>query len=253
MVDLKYSITKRSQKPDEGKAKILDALSDDFTGSTCSNPQLKAEKTISSSMPHLLHVSPTDCLGNPTEIPNSAMTSSSKRLPGMSSWDSADNLNHLASLSRPVSYASALQRGSTRREEHIKTAATTQQPEEPYTNLLPASDRNWKRIPGTNGNRKQLFQPRYLDEKGKLHHGACVHGVEKSRECTKHTSQDCDSVTTRCPFAHSWRWDTLQYVCTKCTRNNKKVCKEKVSHEMYIWNLGPYYKEDGTIWKESPQ
>ena len=250
--NLKYSIAKTSQKPDESE--ILDAQSDDFSTSTYSNPQLQAEKSISSSMPHFLNVSPTDCLDNPTETPNSTFTSSSKRLPGMSSWGSADNLNHLASLSRPVSYASALQRGSTRREEHIKTAATTQQPEEPYTNLLPTSDRNWKRILGTNGNRKQLFQPRYVDDKGKLHHGSCVLGIEKSRECTKHTSQGCDiRVTTHCPFAHSWRGDTLQYVCTKCTRNNKDVCKEKVSHQMYIWNLGPYQKEDGTIWKESPQ
>lgn len=205
-------------------------------------------------MPHFLNVLPTDCLDNLKETPNSTLTSSSKRLPGMSSWESADNLNHLASLARPVSYASALQLGSTKREEHIKTAATPQQPEEPYKALLPTSDRNWKRIRGTNGNRKQLFQPRYLDEKGRLHHGSCVLGAVKSRECTKHTSQDCDiRVTTRCPFAHSWRGDTLQFVCTKCTSNNKDVCKENVSHGMCIWNLGPYYKEDGTIWKESPQ
>ena len=253
LVDLKYSITKRSQKPDEGKAKILDASSDDSTGSTCRNPQLQAEKSISTSMPHLLNVLPTDGLDNPAETPNATSTSSSNRLPGMSSWDSADNFNHLTSLSRPVSYASALQLGSARGEENIKTAATKQQPEEPYT-LLPISDRKWKRILGTRGNRKQLFQALYLDEKGKLHHGSYVLGAEKSRECAKHTSQDCDiRVTSCCRFAHSWRGDTLQYVCTKCTRNNKDVCKEKVNHEIYIWNLGPYYKEDGTIWKESPQ
>ena len=226
---LKYSIAKRSQTPDEGKAEVLDALSNDFYGSSCSNPQLQAKKSISSSMPHF----PNDCLAN-------------------SSWDSADNLNHATTLSRPVSFASALQFGGSRREEHITEAATRQEKDEPNT-LLPAKDR-WKKVLGTKGKRKQLFQPRNLDETGKLHHGSCVLGAEKSRECTKHTNEDCDiGVTSRCRFAHSWRGDTLQYVCTMCTRNNKDVCREKINHEMYIWNLGPYYKEDGTIWKETPQ
>ena len=251
--DRKYSITKRRGKPDEGTAECPGALSDDFKGSPCSNPRLPAEKLISSSMPHLLNVLPCDCLDNSTVAPNSTLSSSSKTIPGISSWDSADSLNQPTTLSRSVSYASALQIGSPRREEPITEAATRQQQDEPYT-LLPTNDRNWKKTLGTKGNQKQLFQPRYLDEMGRLHHGSCVRGAEKSRECNRHTSQDCDvRVTSRCRFAHSWRGDTLQYVCTKCTRNNKDVCKEKINHEMYIWNLGPYYKEDGTIWKESPQ
>jgi len=234
---LKYSITKRSQKPDEGTAEVLDVLSNDSYGSSCSNPQLQAKISISSSMPHFLNVLPNDCLANPTVALNS-------------SWDSADNLNH--ATTRPVSFASALQFGGSRPEEHITEAATRQQKDEPNT-LLPAKDR-WKKVLGTKGIQKQLFQPRNLDETGKLHHGSCVLGAEKSRECTKHTNEDCDiGVTSRCRFAHSWRGDTLQYVCIKCTRNNKDVCKEKIDHEMYIWNLGPYYKEDGTIWKETPQ
>ena len=250
--DLKYSIKKRRERPDEAKAENPDAQLDDLNGYSCSNVQLQAEKSISSSMPHFLNVLPSDCLANPTVAPNSSLSSSS-RFPGISSWDSADNLNHPNALSRPVSYASALQRSSSRREEHITEPATRQQPEESFT-LLPTKDRNWKKVIGTKGNRKQLFQPRYLDEIGKLHHGCCVLGAEKSRECTKHKSHNWDiGVTSRCRFAHSWRGDTLQYVCTMCTRNNKDVCEEKNNHKMYIWNLGPYYKEDGTIWKETPQ
>jgi len=249
--DLKYSITKIREKPDEGTAQILDALSDDFNGSPCSNPQLQAEKSTNSSMPHFLNMLPSECPDNPTVPPNLTLSSSSKRVPGISSWDSAHNLNHPTTLSRSVSYASALQLSSSRREEPITEAATRQEPDEPFT-LLPTNDRNW--ILGTKGSQEQLFQPRYVDAIGRLHHGSCVRGAEKSRECKKHTSQDCDiGVTSRCRFAHSWRGDTLQHVCTKCTRNNRDVCKEKIHHEMYIWNLGPYYKEDGTIWKESPE
>ena len=250
--DLKYSIAKIGEKPDEGMAETPNALSDDFNGFLCSSPQLQAEKSISSSMPHSLNAVPSDCSDNPAVAPNSTLSSSSK-LPGISSWDSAHNLNRPTSLTRSVSYASALQFPSSRREESSTEAATRQQPDEPCT-LLPTNDRNWKTILVTKGKKNRLFQPRYLDEIGRLHHGSCVRGAEKSRECNKHTNQDCDvGVTSRCRFAHSWRGDTLQYVCTKCTRNNKDVCKEKINHEMYIWNLGPYYKEDGTIWKESPQ
>lgn len=251
--DLKYSITKIREKPDEGTAEILDTLSDDFNGSPCSNPQLQAEKSISLSMPHSLDTLPSDCPDNPTVAPNPTLSSSSKGVPGISSRDSAQNLNHPTTLSRSVSYASALQLSSSRGEEPITEAATRQQPDEPIT-LLPTNDRNWKKIEVTKGNHKKVFQPRYLDAVGRLHHGSCVRDAEKSRECKKHTSQDCDiGVTSRCPFAHSWTGDTLQHVCTKCTRNNKDVCKEKIHHEKYIWNLGPYYKEDGTIWKKSPQ
>lgn len=86
---------------------------------------------------------------------------------------------------------------------------------------------------------------------GKLHHGAWVLGAEKSKECMIHTSQACDVNTiARCTFAHSWQGDTLQYVCKKCTRENKGICKEKRNHGLHIWNLGPYLNEEGVIWKD---
>ncbi len=225
---LRYSIEKQSQEPDEVKAENLDLPS-----GKCS-----AEKPISSSMPH--------CLND--------LSSSSKGSPTMSSWVSADSLSDPATSSKRVSYASALQPVSEKQEEQMTKAATTRQQPDGACNLLPTKDPNWKSVQGTRGRHRQVFQPKYVDETGKLHHGAWVHGAEKSRECKNHTSPSCDiKSTSRCPFAHSWKGDTLQYVCYKCTRNNKDICREKINHEMHIWKLGPYYKADGTIWKDPPQ
>lgn len=250
--ELRYSITKRSQEPDEAKAENLDVLSDDFPSIPHSTLPVEAEKPISSSMPHFLNVLPSGCSEKPRKFPNSTL-SSSGGFTGMSSWVSADSLHHPATSSKRVSYASALQLGSARREEQMTKTMAMQQPGG-ACNLLLKKDRNWKSIQGTRGKQKQVFQPRYVDKTGKLHHGSWVLGAEKSRECKIHTSRGSDiRSTSRCPFAHSWRGDTLQYVCTKCTRNNKPVCKERSNHEMCIWNLGPYYKEDGTIWKDPPQ
>lgn len=256
MRELRYSITKRVQGPHEARAENLDVLSDDFPGITNSTFQVDADKPISSSMPHFLNVLSSGFPENPTELPNSTLSSTLSSSPGgfrgMSSWISADNLQSPATSSKRISYASALQLGSTRREEQITKATTMQQPGG-ACNLLPTKDRNWKSILGTLGKQKQIFQPRYVDKTGKLHHGSWVLGAEKSRECKKHTRASDIRSTSRCPFAHSWRGDTLQYVCTSCTRKNKPVCKERSDHGMFIWNLGPYYKEDGTIWKDTPQ
>ena len=253
MFEPRCSITKRSQGPEEAKAEYLDVPSDNFPVMSHSTPPLQTEKPISFSMPHFLNVLHSSCPENPSVVPNSTLTSRSTAIPSMSSWVSADNLHHPATSSKRVSYASALQHGSAKREEPLTRAATVQQPGGACS-LFFTKDRNWKSIQGTRGKQKQVFQPRYVDKTGKLHHGSWVLGAEKSKECNFHTIPGSDiRSTSRCPFAHSWRGDTLQYVCTKCTRNGKPVCKERSSHQMFIWNLGPYYKEDGTIWKDPPK
>jgi len=251
----KYLTTKRSQEPAETKDGNLDILSGDISGFPCGIPVYQEQKPISSSMPHNLNAVPNGFRDNPTMVPDFTLPSSSEGFsPGILSWTSVDNLHHQPAPKR-VSYASALQLGSPRREEQM-TKATTKQQQSVACNPLPTKDRSWKSVQGTRdgGKHKQVFQPTYVDKTGKLHHGSWVLGAEKSRECKIHTNRACDiRSTSRCPFAHSWRGDTLQYVCTMCTRNNKPVCKERKNHEMYIWNLGPYYKEDRTIWKDPPQ
>ena len=107
----------------------------------------------------------------------------------------------------------------------------------------------WKSVTGTNGDKKSEFCPNRVDSDGKMHHGAFVLGVRKSQECKYHDSKAAIHVTSRCNFAHGWRGDTLQFVCTKCTNENLRFCREKVSHKKYIWNLGPYLTSSGDIWK----
>ena len=108
----------------------------------------------------------------------------------------------------------------------------------------------WKTVEGTRGDRKKTFNPKRLAPDGKIHHGAFVLGVQKAQECTYHNTKSEIQVTDRCTFAHGWRGDTLQYVCTKCTDENLTYCKEKTKHEPFIWNLGPYYNSSGEIWKD---
>ena len=108
----------------------------------------------------------------------------------------------------------------------------------------------WKSVIGTKGNEKREFSPKSVDVDGKLHHGAFVLGLPKSQECTRHNSTEETHFIRGCNFAHGWIGDTLQFVCTKCTDENRKFCKEKVSHKEYIWNLGPYRTSSGEIWRK---
>ena len=105
-----------------------------------------------------------------------------------------------------------------------------------------------KRVVGTRGNEKRCFEPKYVGQEGKLRHGAFVLGTRKAKECSVHKRES--TLTDKCEYAHGWRGDTLQFVCTKCTEEKKFLCKEKVNHKPYIWNLGPYLDSRGEIWKD---
>ena len=92
------------------------------------------------------------------------------------------------------------------------------------------------------------FKPHVLTKKktGKLHHGAAVLSAEKSKECDTHTSEGWDiNITSRCPFAHSWMGDTLQYVCYKCTRDGKQIAEKSgiMSSLFGTWGLTTLRKE----------
>ncbi|XP_068725433.1 sterile alpha motif domain-containing protein 9-like isoform X3 [Montipora capricornis] len=149
--------------------------------------------------------------------------------------------------SKQISYSSAVQLGGGKVE--CKKIANTSSSEMSYP--ISVKSCKWKPIEGRQRRQRRLFQPLYVDESGKLHHGAWVLGAEKSRECNVHTKLGKDTGTLeRCSFAHSWRGDTLQFVCIKCTIKKKKHCKERYLHKADIWNLGPYLNEDGAVWKD---
>lgn len=108
---------------------------------------------------------------------------------------------------------------------------------------------NRKSVEGARGDKRKIFDPKYVSPDGKLHHGAFVLGARKSQECLFHNAKSEIQATNRCNFAHGWRGDTLQYVCTKCTDDDLTSCREKIKHEQFIWNLGPYYNSSGEIWE----
>ena len=150
-----------------------------------------------------------------------------------------------------VSYALALQRPPSRQLEQMpRNSSRTQSG--PW-NVPSTKRRTWEIIEGTCdlGNKKNTFTAKYVDEEGRLHHGAWVLGAKKSKDCETHTSEVSDVSITTCSFAHFWRGDTLQHVCLICTRENKKKCHERRAHEPFIYNLGPYYTKDGGIWMET--
>lgn len=106
------------------------------------------------------------------------------------------------------------------------------------------------RVIGTRGSMNRNFDPQFKGRDGKIHHGAEVLGTKKSQKCRMHKPGSGAEETDQCNYAHGWRGDTLQFVCTKCSEENNFTCKEKVKHERYIWNLGPYLNSRGQIWKD---
>ena len=115
--------------------------------------------------------------------------------------------------------------------------------------LVPQKGGSWKAIEGTQGGVTQEFQPTHVDREGRLHHGFKVRGALKSVECRIHKGpRSLLSDIDNCSFAHSWKGDTRQFVCIICTRE-RKSCKQKEEHKKFIWDLGPYLNENGTLWK----
>ena len=154
--------------------------------------------------------------------------------------------------SERVSYASAVQQVHSRQLEQMPR--TSSRAQSGPSNVSSAKGRSWEIIEGICdlGKKKMSFTAKHVDEAGKLHHGAWVLGAKKSKDCETHKSDVFDvSTTTRCPFAHFWRGDTLQHVCLICTRKNRKKCHERRAHEQFIYNLGPFYTKDGKIWRET--
>lgn len=155
----------------------------------------------------------------------------------------------LAETASPVSYASALKNGLANQEKQIAKGDS-----QPSGASASQKGSEWPSIMGTQGEKRRVFQLRYVDEKGRLRHGSWVLGAFKSQECRIHTSTSCQLRDfERCTFAHSWRGDKYQFVCTKCTEDNKRECKERKEHHQFIWNLGRYLTEDGKIWKDDQE
>lgn len=247
-LQLRYSISKESQELGEENVENPDC---EFPGLPLQFYPANMGKPMSSSMPHFLNTISGDSSENTSHLSTSGSSSSSNGSPRMSSWVSVDCLNRQATTI-PNSYASALQHRSERSEKQMAKASTTQQ-SRGACSMLPSKGRNLKSVQGTQGNKKQMFPAKFVDKRGKVHHGSSVHGLRKSSECKIHTRQSSDDMRTRshCRYAHPWWGDTLQYICTKCTRNNEPICKDRRNHEMYVWNLGPYVTENGTIWKDT--
>ena len=135
------------------------------------------------------------------------------------------------------------------RSSYPCTAGAPLQP--PANSPRKPNNLGWKTALGRKDGRTREFSPTYYED-GQLHHGAFVLGLLKSEECNYHTDERVEvSQTTACRYAHSWRGDTIQHVCTQCTQENKKYCAKKREHSSFIWNLGPYYATDGKIWKKN--
>ena len=227
--------TKRGQKAAAANA-------GDFSHISIS-PLSKEKQYMSSSVPNL----PNTLISSSPEVPREPEKSARS---AMSYWVSTEKVYRPGTSSNRVSYASAVQQGRSRQEEQVPKSPS--RPQSGPRNVFSAQRRKWKSIEVTRGSERVKFAPKYVDEAGKLHHGAWVCGAKKSKECETHTSEVADiSITNRCLFAHSWRGDTLQHVCLKCTRENKPNCKERRPHERFIYNLGPYCTGDGKIWRET--
>jgi len=222
-----------------GKPKRSDSSSRQFQhekilAPSCS-PQTRnsaAVTPVSSSLPSLLSSRDGEVLHRAQTFGNPSQSISSSGL---------NNLPRQPIQGRSL-YSSALQNDGTKNQVY---SATRQGAE-----MAPKRRNDFKRLNATRGTEEKVFNPTYVDSDGRLHHGAYVLGLPKTKECSNHTGPESGVGTTkRCNFAHSWRGDTRQYVCTKCTDDNLKCCKEKIDHKEFIWDLGPYYSDKGTIWK----
>lgn len=217
------------------------------------NPGVKdmeEETPITSAVQNVLKQLPSEPFDGPRTLVNSSPCSRSTATSRPSPLVSEDNFQKPAATTNPPSYASALKHGGASHEKEIANARS-QPPMAPVVR----KENEWKGISvrGSKGEEWRDFQLTHVDDKGKLHHGSLVRGANKSVECRIHTNTDSSRGIDRCTFAHSWRGDITQFVCTKCTEDNKPECKQKREHEEFIWNLGPYITKEGKIWKGTGQ
>ena len=137
------------------------------------SPLSKEKQYMSSSVPNL----PKTLISGSPEVPRepekSAASSScfnTHARSAMSSWVSIENVYRPGTSSNRVSYASAVQQGRSRQEEQVPKSPS--RPQSSPWKVLSAQGRKWKSIEGTCGTERFKFTPKYVDEAGKLHHGA---------------------------------------------------------------------------------
>lgn len=206
------------------------------------NPDIKVikeETTIISTVPSHQEQLPSEYSDGPRGLLNS---NPCFRSTAPSPLVSEDNFQGPATPTIPTSYAAALKHGEASHERE-RANARSQQP------VASEVRQEVEGKLGHQGDEWRNFQVTYVDNEGRLHHGSRVRGASKSVECRIHTNTDYCQGINRCTFAHSWRGDTIQFVCTKCTEDDKLECKQKKKHEEFIWNLGPYITKAGRIWK----
>ena len=218
----------REQNTDSGKPRNPDVK------------DMKQETTIISAVPSCQEQLSSELCNGPRGLLNS---SPCFRSTAPSPLVSDDNSQRPAETSNPLSYASVLKQREASHE--WKTVSVRSQ--QPVATVRQEKEGKW----GHKGEEWRNFQVTHVDDKGRLHHGSRVRGADKSVECRIHTNTDYSRGSNRCTFAHPWRGDTIQFVCTKCTEDNKLECKQKNEHEDFIWNLGPYITKAGGIWKET--
>ena len=253
-----------SRQTEENASKALvsplsGASNSDTKFGTSPAPRLHGEPKMSANSPKLgqrtKRLAPSGFTQTRSSASSSMPSLASSRV-GVQETENLSNLSQSISPStasdlpkQPIPsrslYSSALQKDGTKNQVCKSTARQD-------TERAPKECIGWKSMTGTQGTEKKVFGPQYVDPDGKLHHGAYVLGLPKTKECTKHTGPARGvGATKHCNYAHSWKSDTRQYVCTKCTNDNLKYCKEKIDHKDFIWDLGPYCNSSGTIWKVS--
>ena len=97
---------------------------------------------------------------------------------------------------------------------------------------------------------QNTFEPKWMDEEGKIHHGAIVKRSPKSSIC-RHHDRNTKNIPQNCRFAHPWKNDHVQQtVCDFCSE--RFFCKGNGDeHSRYTFALGNYMNESGEIWTPS--
>ena len=97
---------------------------------------------------------------------------------------------------------------------------------------------------------QQTFKPKWIDEDGRVHHGAVVKGAKKSTICLRHRQKTTIDPKS-CTFAHPWLGDYVQQtVCYHCTKADKWRCVTGNKHSHFIHGLGYYRNKSGEIWQK---